>query len=353
MAEHLIEFEDEALRAGYTLCVPVLFWRDPRVSEGAKVLMAYLTRYAGMEGGGIFPSHKALGRELGKSDRTVRRWQEELEAAGYVRIESGAAGGETNIYYLSWRPCVESADMDKSVQGYDRNVLPPSDNNVLPPSDNTVLPHSVRERKSTEIKKGEVPAPVGSDTKPIPEVPRELDALAHRALDGGGGGALAEWVRIHPVEAVELALRRSLEQGKRAPRYCGAMLESMAREGYPEVNRKKRADLEAEQMKREWDERAEKDRRVRHQIEADQENRRRYRVAYDALPAEKREELLDAAWDGLNATTRRVLPKRDTQVTVFVQIMRLMDEQGLGPEDFSAEDAEDAENAEDRVGDDG
>ena len=105
---------EEAKQSGYTLPVPVLFLRDGRIGEGAKVLMAYMTRYANMKNGGICPSHRALAKELGVNTRTISRWMRELIGGGYVTVtKQGSRTGDTNHYALSWRPCTDHPGDDK------------------------------------------------------------------------------------------------------------------------------------------------------------------------------------------------------------------------------------------------
>jgi len=59
-----IEGQDEAFKGGYTMRLPVLFLRDARISAGAKMLMAYLTRYVGMRDRKVHPSQATLAQEL-------------------------------------------------------------------------------------------------------------------------------------------------------------------------------------------------------------------------------------------------------------------------------------------------
>jgi hypothetical protein len=59
--------------------------RDTRLSAQARLLYALLTTFA--DGGGTaFPSVDRLNTDMGVSDRTRRRAQDELEDAGYLEV---------------------------------------------------------------------------------------------------------------------------------------------------------------------------------------------------------------------------------------------------------------------------
>lgn len=108
-----IDGEDEACKTGYVTRVPLLFLRDDRLTNGAKVLMVYMTRYATMRDGKVRPSQSRLAEELGTDLRTVNRWMAELKGLGYVRVvKQGRNEGEPNVYELSWWPCLEVAVQD-------------------------------------------------------------------------------------------------------------------------------------------------------------------------------------------------------------------------------------------------
>ncbi len=59
-----IEGEDEACGKGYVTRIPLAFLRDRRLTEGARILGIYMTRYVGMNEGKIYPSQGNLAEEL-------------------------------------------------------------------------------------------------------------------------------------------------------------------------------------------------------------------------------------------------------------------------------------------------
>jgi len=140
-----IEGQDEAFKRGYTMPVPVLFVQDPRISIGAKLLMAYLTRYLNMRDRKVHPSQASLAEDLNASRRTISRWIAELRVAGYVQIEKKGTGtGCSNTYGLSWLPCLPPGT-------YDKNVAGQQDNSVVGAHDR----NGAQEIKSTETKSTE------------------------------------------------------------------------------------------------------------------------------------------------------------------------------------------------------
>lgn len=89
--------ENELLRAGFA-AVPYLVLRDTRLSAGARLSYAVLLMYAWQEGS-CFPGQARMAKDLGVSERHLRRFLTELRAAGYVSWQKLLAGG-TNTYIL-------------------------------------------------------------------------------------------------------------------------------------------------------------------------------------------------------------------------------------------------------------
>ena len=65
-------------------------------SVGAKLIYAMLLKYA-RELDECFPGQRKLADDLGSSERSVRSWLKELEAAGLVSIKQRGQG-RPNLY---------------------------------------------------------------------------------------------------------------------------------------------------------------------------------------------------------------------------------------------------------------
>lgn len=75
---------------------PVAVLRNRTLSTGARLLYALLMSYAWQEGM-CFPDEQTLAADLGTSDRTVRRYCDELVAAGLVTVKQRGQG-RSNLY---------------------------------------------------------------------------------------------------------------------------------------------------------------------------------------------------------------------------------------------------------------
>jgi len=82
---------------GFTM-VPNAILTSPAVSVGAKLGYAMLLKYAWGDGA-CFPGQAKLAEEMGSGERSVRRYLEELESAGFLEITQRGLG-KTNYYRL-------------------------------------------------------------------------------------------------------------------------------------------------------------------------------------------------------------------------------------------------------------
>ena len=84
--------------------IPSAVLRNPDLSPSAKLVFARLAQFAGRQGK-AWPSDQTLGREVGLSDRQVRRCVAELERYGLIRRVSRA--GHSNLFEFLWHAIYE------------------------------------------------------------------------------------------------------------------------------------------------------------------------------------------------------------------------------------------------------
>jgi len=80
--------------------IPGALLADERVSVGAKTLFALLDLFVG-DHDGAWPAQASLGKLLGLSERQIRRWLGELEAAGWVKRRQRGLTLQ-NVYQLEY-----------------------------------------------------------------------------------------------------------------------------------------------------------------------------------------------------------------------------------------------------------
>ena len=88
---------DLATRHGFTQ-VPNFILTKPDISVGAKLAYAMLLKYA-WNNDACFPGQVTLGKDMGATDRSVRTYLKELEAAELLEITQRGLG-KTNLYRL-------------------------------------------------------------------------------------------------------------------------------------------------------------------------------------------------------------------------------------------------------------
>jgi len=71
---------------------------------------------------------------------------------------------------------------------------------------------------------------------PLPEIPAEIEQLAFRIFGHAPLANLSEWLGLHGAATVRAALLETEKNGKRAPAYTAAILQSWARNGGPKGN---------------------------------------------------------------------------------------------------------------------
>lgn len=92
-----IIIENEMLRAGFA-ALPYVVLRDTRLSTGARLAYAVLLSYAWQEEA-CFAGQQKMARDMGVSERHLRRYLQELEEAAYVRIKRQGLN-RPNLYYI-------------------------------------------------------------------------------------------------------------------------------------------------------------------------------------------------------------------------------------------------------------
>ena len=81
--------------------VPNFILTNKDLSVGAKLYYAMLLKYA-REKDYCFPGQETLAEDTGSGERSLRRYQEELEKAGFLEVTQRGLG-KTNFYKLDLR----------------------------------------------------------------------------------------------------------------------------------------------------------------------------------------------------------------------------------------------------------
>jgi len=82
---------------GFTM-VPNFILTNPNLSGEAKLFYSMLLKYA-RENDYCFPGQQRLAKDMGCSDRSLRRYQEELVKEGVLQVSQRGLG-KTNLYRL-------------------------------------------------------------------------------------------------------------------------------------------------------------------------------------------------------------------------------------------------------------
>jgi Helix-turn-helix domain len=190
-------------------------WLRPRreISPGAKLCWATLAQHAGQDGL-CKPRQSVLAEELGVTDRQVRRYIEELETLGLLRVEQLGLQ-QANRYHFLWHPWIEADDPDrKHPSGPDRTGhARPVGADADVRSERTPMSGPSKGRESVEETQQKRSRPADTPSLPgrgIGNV-RELKAVAVR--------------QSQRREIAERAYLRWLERYKRKPRYGGKLFE--------------------------------------------------------------------------------------------------------------------------------
>lgn len=94
---HTIVVLNEALKHGFTQ-LPRYILKDKTLTFGARLTYAVLLSYAWQEDS-CFPGQSRMAKDLGTTDRSMRRFLIELKQAGYIDWRQQGLG-KTNIYYI-------------------------------------------------------------------------------------------------------------------------------------------------------------------------------------------------------------------------------------------------------------
>jgi hypothetical protein len=73
----------------------------PDLSTGARLLLVYLADHFNEDEGAAWPSQARLARLMGCTDRAVRKWLDELQAAQLVRVHRADREGKSNLYRMT------------------------------------------------------------------------------------------------------------------------------------------------------------------------------------------------------------------------------------------------------------
>ena len=92
-----IIIENEMLRAGFA-ALPYMVLRDTRLSAGARLTYAVLLMYAWQDEA-CFAGQEKMAKDMGISERHLRRYLKELEDRAYVRIKRQGLN-KPNLYYI-------------------------------------------------------------------------------------------------------------------------------------------------------------------------------------------------------------------------------------------------------------
>lgn len=93
----ILEGFDPIAAAGFTQ-VPNYILKSPELSVGAKLTYAMLLSYA-WHNDFCFPGQETLAEDMGVGLRSVVRYIDELDSAGYISIKRNGLG-KTNTYKL-------------------------------------------------------------------------------------------------------------------------------------------------------------------------------------------------------------------------------------------------------------
>jgi hypothetical protein len=92
---------DAATRFGFTQ-VPNFVLTHEGISAGAKLAYAMLLHYA-WQNDYCFPGQDRLAKDMGAGKRSVIRFMDELEKAGFIAVQRRGQG-KTNLYQLFLQP---------------------------------------------------------------------------------------------------------------------------------------------------------------------------------------------------------------------------------------------------------
>jgi len=88
---------DPVTRHGFTQ-VPNFILTNEKLSVGAKLAYAMLLKYAWSDDA-CYPGQEKLATDMGAGSRSIRRYIDELERAGFLEVKQRGLG-KTNVYRL-------------------------------------------------------------------------------------------------------------------------------------------------------------------------------------------------------------------------------------------------------------
>ena len=101
------------------LFVPNALARFPSITPGAKLLYGRLSQYGGRNGL-CYPSQEELAREIGVTDRQVRRLLDELCDSNFIKVVRPEGrdrlSHKTNRYAFLWHPVFSLSGEDVDVR---------------------------------------------------------------------------------------------------------------------------------------------------------------------------------------------------------------------------------------------
>ena len=120
LQKHTIVVLNQALKHGFSQ-LPNFILRDKRLSFGARLTYSVLLSYAWQEDS-CFPGQERMAQDLGTTDRSIRKFLNELKDHGYIDWKQQGLN-KPNIYYiLDYQPITSEADRKPS-SGPDRKQI--------------------------------------------------------------------------------------------------------------------------------------------------------------------------------------------------------------------------------------
>ena len=106
--KHTIVILNGALKHGFTQ-LPRYVLQDKSLSFGARLTYAVLLSYAWQEDS-CYPGQERMSKDLGTTDRSVRRFLAELKDKGYIDWKQQGLGKTNTYYILDYKPLNIEAD---------------------------------------------------------------------------------------------------------------------------------------------------------------------------------------------------------------------------------------------------
>jgi hypothetical protein len=197
-------------RRFHVACIPDPLLRSGLVSGGAKLAYGQLARYAGKDGR-CFPKQSTLAAALAVSERQVRRYLRELEAAQLLRTTQRGLN-EPNSYEFLWHAMFDDAASviaHKPQIPQDRTRMSAQDRTIAAAPDRTLASGPISEEEShlprESGNRGALPLPRSIEREPVRFAATAAAALTPSRLRHVHRRAVVAW-----PEADVVLIRRHL-----------------------------------------------------------------------------------------------------------------------------------------------